>query len=142
MKRHTTPTAELRNKWASIPGVEFPKPSTPAAPAASTTPRSAHNPNRRPRRYLQQPDIYTAQGTLRRHPIGTPPPEWIGTTKAMEILGLSRARLTYYVQKFALQTCRYADPAHPASTRVYFRESDILAILPKLPRKQHKTTHT
>lgn len=135
MKKRTTPTAALRNKWASIPGVAFPK---PAASTAAAKQRRGSNPNHRPRRYLQQPDIYTAQGTLRRHPIGTPPPEWIGTTKAMAILGLSRARLTYYVQKFALQTCRYADPAHPASTRVYFRESDIIAILHKLPRKQNK----
>ena len=136
MKRQHNTATTLRNQWAAIPGVAFPTEATTThtAPRAAKRTTSA-NPSHRPRRYLAHPDLYTARGTRRRYPIGTPDPQWLDAAAALAILGLSRARLWYYAKKYNVATCRYSDPQNPQHIRIYYREAELLAILPRIPRR-------
>jgi hypothetical protein len=132
MNTHAATT--LRSKWAALPGVTFPTEAaaTPRTPRTSPR-RTPANPSHRCRRYLAHPDLYTARGTRRRYPIGTPAdPQWVDSAAALAILGLSRARLWYYAKKFNVATCRYSDPKNPQHIRIYYRESELLAILPHI----------
>jgi hypothetical protein len=56
----------------------------------------------------------------------------VDSAAALAILGLSRARLWYYAKKFNVATCRYSDPKNPQHIRIYYRESELLAIRPHI----------
>lgn len=141
----TTTHADLRARWAAIPGVTFA--ATTAAPA--TPPRNKRNPdkarnaNHRPTCYIEQPELYTSRGTRRLHPFGSPTePGWITTEQALVILGIGPSSLSRLVHLYKLDTCTYVAPsAKCGGARKYYREEQIRALLHR-PDRRGKNRHT
>ena len=137
--------ANLRMRWANIPGVSYAeqrtqskakeKPAKPRAKRPKPTTPYLHP------RFIEAPHLYTKRGTRRKLHYTLPPSEldWCTAKQAMEILGCSRSSVDYIARKHNIRRHEhyFARPAGNGLTRLYYFNLDDVRIA-KLHREAEK----